>query len=51
MAAPEFGDTVTGRTPLPPLMERGTRSAGCRYDIAEILRQGVMCAVYKAKDY
>src|SRR5438105_12608643 len=51
MAGPEFGDTVTGGTPLPPLMERGTRLAGGRYEIAEILGQGAMGAVYKAKDY
>src|SRR5436190_18844147 len=41
--------TLIGSTPLPPL-ERGTLLASGRYEIVEILGQGAMGAVYKAKD-
>src|SRR5947207_5752072 len=41
--------TLTGGTP-PPVIERGTMLAGGRYEILEILGQGAMGAVYKAKD-
>jgi len=45
---PTFGGG--GATP-PPLMERGTMLANGRYEILEILGQGAMGAVYKAKDH
>src|SRR5438128_6713587 len=41
--------TLVDITPLPP-MERGTLLAGGRYEILEILGQGAMGAVYRARD-
>src|SRR5205085_6552006 len=43
--APTFG----GNTP-PPVLERGTQLSGGRYEILNLLGQGAMGAVYKAKD-
>src|SRR4051812_8973877 len=42
--------TMTGGSTPPPLIERGMVLGGGRYEILEILGQGAMGAVYKAKD-
>src|SRR5260370_23491695 len=50
LAGSSLGDATLTGTPLPPLMERGTLLGGGRYEILNILGQGAMGAVYKAKD-
>src|SRR5438445_12933206 len=46
-----IGGELSAGTPLPPLMERGTRLANGRYEILAILGQGAMRAENTAKDH